>query len=123
MPITRKLPPVHPGEVLLKEFLDPLGVSQYRLAKSIGVPQPRISSITQLQRRITADTALRLGRFFGTSPEFWLNLQNRFDLETARDELERQRVEITPLDAARPVLVAATRTRTVAGEGRQRATG
>jgi addiction module HigA family antidote len=81
----KKIPPVHPGEVLLEEFLVPLGISQYRLAKATGIPQTRVSQIVKHRRAVTADTALRLGRFFRTSPEFWMNLQALYDLEIARD--------------------------------------
>lgn len=77
------MPPVHPGEILKEEFLDPYDMSQYELAKRIGVPAPRINAIVLGKRGITADTALRLGRFFGTSAQFWLNLQTHFDLEKA----------------------------------------
>ncbi len=83
----RKLPPVHPGEILLEEFLKPLGVSQYRLAKDVSVPPRRINEIVRGSRAITADTALRLARFFGTSERFWLNLQTRYDLEKEKDRL------------------------------------
>lgn len=97
MPV-RDIPPIHPGEILKEEFLEPLGVSAYRLAKSIGVPQDRISNILRGRRGITADTALRLGRFFGTEAQFWLNLQSRYDLEAAQvalgESLER---DVTPL--------------------------
>jgi len=79
--------PIHPGEVLLLDFLEPMGVSQYRLAKGIRVAPRRINEIVHGKRAITADTALRLGRFFGTSERFWLNLQNRYDLEIQRDRL------------------------------------
>jgi addiction module HigA family antidote len=79
--------PIHPGEVLLEDFLRPMGLSQYRLAKGISVPPRRINEIVQGKRRISADTALRLGRFFGMSERFWLNLQNRYDLERERDRL------------------------------------
>ena len=82
-----KLPPVHPGEVLLEEFLNPMGLSQYRLAKSTGVSPRRINEIVHGTRAVTADTALRLSRFFGTSEPFWLNLQTQYDLETAKDRL------------------------------------
>ncbi len=82
----KKLPPIHPGEILVEEFLRPMGVTQYRLAKATHVPQTRISKIATGERGITADTALRLARFFGTTPEFWMNLQARYDLERARDE-------------------------------------
>lgn len=83
----RDFPPIHPGEVLLEEFLTPIGISQYRLAKDINVPPRRINEIVKGKRAITADTALRLGRYFGMEPQFWLNLQARFDLETAEEEL------------------------------------
>lgn len=81
------LAPIHPGEVLLEDFLGPMGLSQYRLAKGISVPPRRINEIVKGKRGITADTALRLGRFFGMSERFWLNLQNRYDLEKERDRL------------------------------------
>ena len=84
---TRKLAPIHPGEVLMADFLEPLGLSQYRLAQDISVPPRRINEIVHGKRGITADTALRLARYFGTSERFWLNLQARFDLETQRDAL------------------------------------
>ena len=85
--MAKKLDPIHPGEVLLAEFLEPLGLSQYRLAHAISVPPRRINEIVHGNRAISADTALRLSRFFGTSAQFWLNLQARFDLETERDRL------------------------------------
>ena len=81
----RDFPPVHPGEILLEEFLKPMGISQYRLAKSIHVPARRINEIVLAKRGITADTALRLSRFFGNSAQFWMNLQTRYELESARD--------------------------------------
>jgi addiction module HigA family antidote len=84
----RRLAPVHPGEILLEEFLGPLGLTQYRLAKSLSVPPRRINEIVHGTRAITADTALRLARFFGTSERFWLNLQTAYDLELERDRLE-----------------------------------
>lgn len=83
----KKLAPVHPGEILLLEFLQPLGVSQYRLAKDINVPPRRINEIVKGTRSITANTALRLARYFATSDRFWLNLQSYYDLETERDRL------------------------------------
>ncbi len=83
----KKLQPVHPGEVLLEEFLKPMGLSQNRVALNIGVPPRRINEIILQKRRITADTALRLARFFGTSPEFWLGLQAQYDLDVTSDEL------------------------------------
>ncbi len=84
----RRLRPVHPGEILLAEFLGPLGLTQYRLAKGLSVPPRRINEIVHGTRAITADTALRLARFFGTSERFWLNLQTAYDLELERDRLE-----------------------------------
>jgi addiction module HigA family antidote len=83
----REIPPIHPGEVLLEEFLKPMGISQYRLAKDTNVDPRRINEIVHGQRSITADTALRLSRFFGTSERFWLNLQARYDLELKKMEL------------------------------------
>ena len=83
----RKLPPVHPGEVLLEEFLVPMGLSQYRLAKSTGVPPRRINEIVHGKRAISPDTALRLARYFGMTETFWSNLQVHYDLEVERDRL------------------------------------
>jgi len=83
----RRLPPVHPGEALNEDFLGPLGLTQYRLAKGLSVPPRRINEIVHGKRAITADTALRLARFFGTSERFWLNLQMGYDLEIERDRL------------------------------------
>lgn len=98
---TRKLAPIHPGEVLQADFLEPLGLSQYRVAQDISVPPRRINEIVHGMRAITADTALRLGRFFGTSERFWLNLQARYDLETQRDTLgARLEKEVRILDRA-----------------------
>jgi addiction module HigA family antidote len=94
-----RMPPVHPGEILLEEFMKPLGLSQYRLAKAMRVYPRKINEIVQGRRAITADTALRLGRFFGTSAEVWMNLQAHYELEAARDELEEQVAqEVTPYD-------------------------
>jgi addiction module HigA family antidote len=84
---TRKLSPVHPGEVLQVEFLEPLGLSQNRLASGIGVPARRINEIVLGKRRVSADTALRLGRYFDTTPQFWLGRQTDFDLDVVSDEL------------------------------------
>ena len=81
----RDFPPVHPGEILLEEFLKPMSISQYRLAENIRVPARRINEIVLEKRGITADTALRLSRFFGNSAQFWMNLQTRYELELARD--------------------------------------
>ncbi len=82
-----KLPPIHPGEVLLTEFLEPMQLSQYALAKAISVPARRINEIVLGKRSISPDTALRLSRYFGLSERFWLNLQTRYDLEIAKDRL------------------------------------
>jgi addiction module HigA family antidote len=82
-----KLPPIHPGEVLIADFLGPLGLSQYRVAHDLSVPPRRINEIVHGKRAITADTALRLARYFATSERFWLNLQARYDLEVERDRL------------------------------------
>ena len=79
------LPPIHPGEILIEEFLEPYGITQYRLAKSISVPARRINEIVHGKRSVTADTALRLARYFGTSERFWLNLQAHYDLEVEKD--------------------------------------
>ena len=81
-----RLPPIHPGEVLLEDFMKPLGLSQYRVAQDIGVPPLRISQIVNGKRTITADTAIRLALYFGTSPDVWLRLQARYDLEVAERE-------------------------------------
>ena len=90
-----KLPPIHPGEILLEEFLAPMGISQYRLAKDISVPARRINEIVHGKRAITPDTALRLSRYFGLSERFWLNLQSRYDLEIEKDRLaERLESEV-----------------------------
>lgn len=98
----RDLPPVHPGEILMEDFLTPPGITRYRLAKSIGVPQRRIDEICAGKRAITADTALRLARFFGTDAQSWMNLQAEYDLETAEIVLaEKIRQEVKPFrDAA-----------------------
>ena len=96
-----KLLPVHPGEVLLEDFMKPLGLSQYRVAKDIGVPSLRISQIVRGQRSITADTALRLARYFGTSAAVWLRLQARYDLEVAESKMaKRIRREVKVLQMA-----------------------
>jgi addiction module HigA family antidote len=79
--------PVHPGEILMKEFLEPMGITQYRVAKEINVPARRINEIVHGKRTITANTALRLSRYFGTTEQFWVNLQMKYDLELEKDEL------------------------------------
>jgi addiction module HigA family antidote len=97
----KTLPPVHPGEVLLEDFMKPLVLSQYRVAKDIGVPPLRISQIIRGRRAITADTAMRLGRYFGTSAAVWLRMQARYDLEVAERELgNRINNEVKVLNAA-----------------------
>lgn len=95
--MTTKLPPVHPGEVLIEEFLGPMGISQYRLAKDTSVPPRRINEIVHGTRAVSADSALRLARYFGTSERFWLNLQAQYDLDVERDRLgDRLDREVTP---------------------------
>ena len=84
----KKSSPIHPGKILLGEFLEPMGISQYRLAKDTNVPPRRINEIVHGKRSITADTALRLGKFFNMTPQFWMNLQGRYDLEVAEDNLD-----------------------------------
>jgi len=97
----RDFPPIHPGEILTAEFLEPMGVSQYRLAKDIGVTARRINEIVHGRRSITADTALRLGRFFGMEAQFWLNLQTHYDMEVAQEALaDRLDKEVHPLSRA-----------------------
>jgi addiction module HigA family antidote len=96
--MNEKLNPVHPGEVLLEEFLKPMGLSQNRVSLEIGVHPRRINEIVHGKRRITADTALRLARFFGTSPQFWMGLQNDYDLDVTADALgNRLEVEVRPM--------------------------
>ncbi len=100
---TKKMQPIHPGEILLEEFLKPLNISQYKLAKDISVPPRRINEIVQGKRSISADTALRLSRYFGLSERFWLNLQSRYDLEVEKDKLNRrieQEVKVLVLKSA-----------------------
>ena len=86
--MANKLPPIHPGKILLEEFLEPIGISQYRLAKDISVPPRRINEIVLGKRSITPDTALRLSLYFGLSERFWMNLQTRYDIEVEKDRLE-----------------------------------
>ena len=96
----KKIKPLHPGEVLLEEFLKPMGISQNRVALDIGVPPRRINEIVLEKRRISADTALRLGRYFGMSPQFWLGLQMDYDLDTEEDNLgERLEREVRAFSA------------------------
>jgi antitoxin HigA-1 len=90
MSMANKLPPIHPGEILLEEFLEPMGISQYRLAKDINVPPRRINEIVLGKRAITPDTALRLSLYFGLSEKFWMNLQVRYDLEVEKDRSQKR---------------------------------
>ncbi len=94
----KRLATVHPGEVLLKDFIEPLGLTRYRVAKEIGVPQRRVDEICSGRRAMSADTALRLGRFFSVEPQLWMNLQAQFDLELAERNLDQ--VNIVPLKRA-----------------------
>ncbi len=97
----RVRPPAHPGKVLEREFLEPLGMTAYQLAKAIGVMPPRVYEVLRGERSVSADTALRLGRYFGTGPEFWINLQSHYDLEVARDRAgEKIERDIKPLSKA-----------------------
>lgn len=99
--MTEKLyPPIHPGEVLMEDFIKGFEITQNKLAVSIGVPPRRINEIVHGKRGITADTALRLGKYFGMEPKFWLNLQSRYELELAEEKVGEQIAEIQPLDAA-----------------------
>ena len=100
MTITDKIDPIHPGEVLMEDFIQGFGITQNKLAVSIGVPPRRINEIVHGKRAITADTALRLGKYFGTSAQFWLNLQTHYDLDLAEDRVAEQIVAITPLKVA-----------------------
>ena len=96
----KKLAPIHPGEILLEEFLKPMGISQYRLAKDIGVPARRINEIALEKRAISADTALRLSRYFGLSERYWINLQSWYDIEIEKDKLgNRLNKEVQPVAA------------------------
>lgn len=99
----KKLRNIHPGEVLREEFLEPLGISAYRLAKETGIPQTRISLILRGRRAITAETALRFAAFFGMSPKFWLGLQEDYDLEAARCRLGEELRQIKALPVSAPV--------------------
>ncbi|MDK7180541.1 HigA family addiction module antitoxin [Corynebacterium riegelii] len=100
MTITDKLPPVHPGEILMEDFLKEMGITQHKLAVSIGVPPRRINEIVHGKRAVTADTALRLAKFFGMSPQFWLGLQTQYDLDVAEDKILAEIERIQPLQAA-----------------------
>ena len=98
--MARKLKPIHPGEILVEEFLKPLGISQYRLAKSISVPARRVNEIVQGKRSISADTALRLSLFFGLSERYWIGLQAWYDLETEKDRLGKRLIKEVQILAA-----------------------
>lgn len=100
MTITDKIPPIHPGEVLMEDFIKGFEITQNKLAVAIGVPPRRINEIVHGKRGISADTALRLGRYFGVSAQFWLNLQTRYELDLAEDRAAEQIAAITPLRAA-----------------------
>jgi len=95
-----KLAPIHPGEVLMEDFIEPLGITQHKVAVAIGVPPRRINEIVHGKRRITADTALHLSRYFGTTDLFWINLQNRYELEVEKDALGDSLDSIQPLQSA-----------------------
>ena len=100
---TKMLAPIHPGEILMEEFLKPMGISQYKLAKDINVPARRINEIVHGKRSISADTALRLSRYFNLSERFWLNLQTRYDLEIQKDKLKgriKSEVKVLQLQSA-----------------------
>ncbi|MCX7521884.1 HigA family addiction module antitoxin [Microbacterium sp. STN6] len=100
MTITDRIPPIHPGEVLMEDFIKGFEITQNKLAVAIGVPPRRINEIVHGKRGITADTALRLERYFGVSAQFWLNLQTRYELDLAEDRVAEQIAAITPLRAA-----------------------
>lgn len=100
MATKRKIPPTHPGDILRIEFLEPLGMSQSELARQLHVDKRRINEIVNGRRAVTASSAVRLARFFGTTPGFWLNMQKRYELDMAEEEAEQARREITPLEAA-----------------------
>jgi antitoxin HigA-1 len=95
--MARKLAPVHPGEILLEEFLGPMQLTPYAVARACGVPRTRIERLAREETPVTADTALRLGRYFGTTPAFWMNLQGQYDLERAEDEAAADLKRIKPL--------------------------
>jgi len=99
---TRKIAPIHPGEILLHDFMEPLGLSQYALAKALDVTPMRVSQIVRGQRAVTADTALRLSRYFSTRPGWWLDLQTHYDLETVADKVEARIARAVQPCALRP---------------------
>lgn len=97
---TKLYPPIHPGEVLNEDFIKAFGITQHKLAMAIGVPPRRTNEIVHGKRGITADTALRLGKYFGVEPQFWLNLQGRYELEVAEDSIAEEINSIQPLEVA-----------------------
>jgi len=107
--MSQSLQPVHPGEVLLEEFMKPMAITQYRLAKETEVPARRINEIVHRERAITADTALRLARFFGTSEMFWLNLQARYDLDMQKEKLGARLQSVRPFSKLKPPTPSAPR--------------
>ncbi len=100
--VANKLPPVHPGEVLREEFLRPMNLSPYAVARAVGVPRTRIERLANERTALTADTALRLARYFGTTPTFWMGIQTQYDLERAEDELGATLRKIAPAREAKP---------------------
>jgi addiction module HigA family antidote len=96
--MTKKLSPIHPGEILREEFLVPMSLSPYAVARAVGVPRTRIERLAHEQTAVTADTALRLARYFGTTPAFWMNLQTRYEIERATDDLGNRLAKIKPAD-------------------------
>ena len=98
--MAKKLAPVHPGEVLREDFLKPMKLTPYGVASKLGVPRTRIERLVREETPVTADTALRLGKFLGTTPAFWMNIQSRYDLETAEDTIARQIAKIATYEAA-----------------------
>ncbi len=95
-----KIPPTHPGDILLRDFLEPLEITQYRLARDVGVQQTRIGQVVRGERSVTAETALLFARYLGTTPEFWLKLQDRHDLEIREEEMSERLAAIEPFHAA-----------------------
>jgi antitoxin HigA-1 len=100
--VAKKLPPVHPGEILREEFLRPMNLSPYAVARAVGVPRTRIERLASERTALTADTALRLARYFGTTPAFWMGIQAQYDLERAEDELGETLREIAPAREGKP---------------------
>ncbi len=101
--MAKKLPPVHPGEILQEDFLKPMNLTPYKVAAEIGVPRTRIERLARQETPVTADTALRLGKFFGTTAALWMNIQAQFDLETAQDRIAAQIEKIKPMQTMEQV--------------------